>query len=229
MKKGLILLMFISITASAQIEVSEQKNLLLGGAANETYTPEEGEIYHPNISIANINGLYWQRVNNYFQVQFDGQGAGDEYIYVSGSGDQVTLYNTQTSTFNALRCDEGYSQTISNSLETLSSSHNSLALLSALHPVTYNWKSSLLKSADAETLKSSLRYGFLAQEVENVLPKVVNTDSVGEKTMDYNAILPIVAGSIQDLQCRLINQQNDLADLNDSGLRKKMFLQLHYP
>jgi len=46
-------------------------------------------------------------------------------------------------------------------------------------------------------------FGFIAQEVEEVLPEVVNTDSDGYKTLDYGTMVSIGIGALKDNQLRI--------------------------
>lgn len=49
----------------------------------------------------------------------------------------------------------------------------------------------------------SIHYGFLAQEVENVLPELVHTDKDGIKSLDYIAVIPLLVNAIQELRAEL--------------------------
>ena len=48
-----------------------------------------------------------------------------------------------------------------------------------------------------------LRYGFLAQELEQVLPDLVQTDENGMKSVDYIAIIPILVNAVNELSGEL--------------------------
>lgn len=70
------------------------------------------------------------------------------------------------------------------------------AQLNALRPVSFQWKN----NQDAV----SPEYGFIAQEVENVLPSLVHTDiKSGYKSMDYDKIIPLLVSTVQDLTKRI--------------------------
>lgn len=65
--------------------------------------------------------------------------------------------------------------------------YNSLDIINSLNPVSFNWKDSKQKA-----------YGFIAQEVENVLPDVVKTNN-NIKSLDYIALIPFIIKAIQEL------------------------------
>lgn len=65
-----------------------------------------------------------------------------------------------------------------------------ISLLKKLHPVDFQWKSS--KTRD---------YGFIAQEVYNVLPTVVTPGTASTHwSMDYGKLTPVLAAALQEQQ-----------------------------
>ncbi len=60
-----------------------------------------------------------------------------------------------------------------------------------LRPVLFNWK-----YEDGDTVKN---LGFIAQEVELVIPKLVATDENGMKSLNTTGMIPILTKAIQDL------------------------------
>lgn len=67
---------------------------------------------------------------------------------------------------------------------------NSLNKILKLRPVSYNWKIN----------NNGKRLGFIAQEVEKILPEVVTKDSLGNYGMRYSEIIPLLTKGIQDQQ-----------------------------
>ena len=54
-----------------------------------------------------------------------------------------------------------------------------------------------------ELAKGSERYGFLAQNVQEIFPELVHTDKSGYMYVDYIGLIPILVQSINELQARL--------------------------
>lgn len=58
-------------------------------------------------------------------------------------------------------------------------------------------------------------YGFLAQDIETILPEIVFTenDSIGTKSINYNALIPILVKAVQEQQ-KMIEElmKSDLSD-----------------
>ena len=78
--------------------------------------------------------------------------------------------------------------------------HGSLDTLLDLKPVSYEWKDPSKGAGE--------QLGFIAQEVEQVVPSVVHTDpSTTIKSIDYVHLIPLLTGSIQELSKKLDDQE----------------------
>lgn len=71
----------------------------------------------------------------------------------------------------------------------------SLDRLSRLRPVTYRWKDPAEHAGD-----SSMQYGFIAQEVEPVIPEWVGTNDRGFKTVSQKGLDVMLVRSVQELK-----------------------------
>lgn len=98
----------------------------------------------------------------------------------------------------------------------------SLAILNKLHPVNYYFKTA--EELSAEKIKSvafngdktqERQIGFIAQEVEKLIPEVVHTDLEGYKSIDYAKFSPFIIKALQEQQ----EQINKLQDVNDQLLK----------
>ena len=61
-------------------------------------------------------------------------------------------------------------------------------MLKLLQPVSFKWKDNGKKS-----------YGLVAQEVQEILPELVETDSNGIKSVNYTALIPFLINAIVEL------------------------------
>lgn len=57
---------------------------------------------------------------------------------------------------------------------------------------------------------SRKRMGFLAQDVEKVLPELVKTDEDGVKSIDYIGFIPLLVESINEMRLTIQEQQNEI-------------------
>lgn len=78
---------------------------------------------------------------------------------------------------------------------------SSAEILSKLRPVSYFWNEKGKKKGG----NAQLQYGLVAQEVEKVLPNIVNTDNDGYKSVNYNELIPLLLETVQE-QGKKINE-----------------------
>lgn len=83
----------------------------------------------------------------------------------------------------------------------VTSLENSLEKVMSLNPVEYNWKHDQYPGRGFDKLKHS---GFIAQELEEILPNSVIIDESGDYAVDYNSIIPVLAQAIKE-QNEVIN------------------------
>ena len=74
-----------------------------------------------------------------------------------------------------------------------------------LRPVTYHW------NGEGETTQTHT--GFIAQEVEQVFPEFVSTDSQGRKSVAYSNFIPAMVSAIQQLNTKVTTIDTRLTNL----------------
>ncbi|MBP7174027.1 MAG: tail fiber domain-containing protein [Cloacibacterium sp.] len=94
-------------------------------------------------------------------------------------------------------------QRLKENIKTLDSTTSTL---SALRPVSYHWN----KKGKAKGGDDKLQYGFIAQEVEKVLPHLVNTDKEGYKSVNYIEVIPVLTKALQEEKLRNDSQEAKL-------------------
>ena len=112
--------------------------------------------------------------------------------FVSGtSGDLGQTVSSTKLTFNpstgTLTCTDLNSTSDINLKENIKTVENSLDTLTQLRGVSFDWK---------ETGRSS--YGVIAQELEEILPDLVNTGEV--KSVNYNGIIGVLIEAVKELK-----------------------------
>ena len=108
--------------------------------------------------------------------------------------------------------------------------NSGLGTILGLKPVSYNWKSetSQLRSAEAVPSKA---FGFLAQEVAEVMPEIVTLSSTGDSLVDYTAVIPVLVQAVKELDATIqqlelqLDEKANLSDLqNNKNLTSKSLL-----
>ena len=77
-----------------------------------------------------------------------------------------------------------------------------------LRPVSYEFKG---KGQD-KNRKSNRDIGFLAQELQEIVPEAVVTNEHGEMLINYNAVIPLLVSSVQELTARVEELEKELAE-----------------
>ena len=62
-------------------------------------------------------------------------------------------------------------------------------------------------------LKFVHRFGFLAQEVKEVYPELVRTDSAGYMYVDYIGMIPLIVNALNEIQAKVDSQETVIAEL----------------
>lgn len=119
--------------------------------------------------------------------------------------------NVLISAFYALSVTETSDKRLKTNVEPLK---NSLNKVMQLQGVSYNWK------ADPKNKKRMI--GFLAQDVEKVIPEVVTEKDNGYKGLKYGHLTAILLEAIKEQQNIISNQKEKINSLinTQSGLLK---------
>lgn len=143
-------------------------------------------------------------------INYAGYFEGD--VYVNGGGSSGTGY--------LVASDQQFK---TNVVEL----NSALAVIMQLNPKTYYLDT---LNQYGMNFPSSKQYGFIAQDVEQILPEIVSEatkpakfDSLGNiifeeityKTLNYDAIIPILTKGIQEQQIELTQKDSIISNLND--------------
>ena len=91
--------------------------------------------------------------------------------------------------------------------KNISGVENALSLLSSIRGITFEWKNQT---------DSSRHYGFIAQELEKVIPEAVSTDADGYKSVSKDTLIPLLAEAIKEQQSDLKLIKSDFDFIRDS-------------
>lgn len=144
---------------------------------------------------------------------------------IAGTGNSVVFYNGITSTFNDIQIRNLYQNSDVNAKTNILPLSNSLEKITSLKPVTFNWiNGDIRKSASGESMSE---IGFIAQDVEKVLPEAVIEDDEGHKLVNYSAVIPLLTEAVKELSNKIekLEKENEslksasatLSKVNTSG------------
>jgi len=94
--------------------------------------------------------------------------------------------------------------------KNISTVSGALEKLSKLNPVNYNWRQDEFKNKGFNDKK---QWGFIAQEVEKVMPELVGVDKDDYLTLNYTGFVPLLTKAMQEQQTEIDNQQKEIDEL----------------
>lgn len=183
MKKNIILTfsLFISILSYSQLKVMPSGYVGIG-----TNNPLEK---------LHVNGrIYLTGNNNTFRILPNNPGTE-----IGTSTDRIDFWFSSTY-HNKLYAEAFYTQSDSTTKVNIAPLQNGLDVISSLRTYSYNL------ITDVEHVDEKLSFGLLAQEVEAVLPQIVDT-SKGIMLINYTEFIPFLILSIQEQQLQIENLQ----------------------
>lgn len=164
---------------------------------NASVSISSSNVYSGDLS---LNGSAGTGIRMYGAADFNGDGSdvyshialdglNNNHIYLDGNGN-----GDFTGSVNAFALNQTSDARLKKNVVTLSSG---LAMVTQLRGVRYNWK---------DDNRPEARVGFIAQEVEKVLPELVTTKEDGFKAVNYAEMTAVLVEAVKEL-----NQQ--IADL----------------
>lgn len=204
-----ILLIVVAVAAQAQIEYSGGKLKI-----NTTST-----YLRTSFVINQMDGMHWMYAAH-GRTNFLHFDLTNSVPHISGSNNIIWFYNNDTRMYTNLYIGNIYTHSDARAKTNIKNIGTGLNTLMQLRPVTYTWKqrettidtentetdTEMYQSKNSDAVsygpenETGLQYGFLAQEVEKVLPSVVATTEEGDKLINYTAIIPLLVQSVQELQ-----------------------------
>ena len=189
MKKTLIafIIIFISLSAEAQLKYTKSGQLTLGNITPpEGYTTGwegKGHYFHYNGSTANGT---WLKLNLEYNAP-----------RISASTSHIRFYDTDSQTYHTIYVSKVVEASDISFKTNIRSVKNSLDKIKQLNPVQYNI------NFQKDIINNTEDIGFIAQEIEKIIPEAVYIDDNGNKLINYRAIIPLLTGSIKELLLKM--------------------------
>jgi hypothetical protein len=218
-----------SIAGGAKVLVADSKNLVLGNSGEDIYfkVSPSATAANEKLSVVNSNGtaadsIFINSVSGGLTMTSSGEvnlASVSSSLTMTSGGTVNLATNNNTGAVNigtlgnrttTIGVNSGSSKVIIDAVDvqitngiTVSSDirlkenfepmSNALDLVSQLNGFYYTWKK------DAGTDKPR-KLGFIAQEVEKVIPELVKTDSEGMKSVDYVSVVPVLVEALKHQQ-----------------------------
>lgn len=219
----LISAMIFSQVVFGQFKVIQNGNVGIGTNNPQQKLQVEGNSYlNGNVGIGTNNPQQKLHVDGVLYLTYGNysgklkMAAGNQGPIIGSNSDKVNFWYS-TNNFNKVYA-QSYSK-ISDSIvkEQISFFDNGLNIITQLNTYSYYFK-------DDSTPNRKLEFGLLAQEVESILPELVDT-SMGYKLLDYDQFIPFLINAIKEQQVQIdmlqqlvTLQEMDLIQLRDEVL-----------
>ncbi|GAA0884059.1 tail fiber domain-containing protein [Sphingobacterium siyangense subsp. cladoniae] len=204
---SLALLIFAGKSASAQVAVTASNDIGIG-TATPTFPLQFSK---PQIRF----------------TSFGNYGAGTNALHIDmqntdpriNSVNKIVFYNLTSTGHVDVEArsfiqvsDERLKTNIKRIATTQETGKTALGKVLQLNGYSYDWKEGMLQRS-ANGGGNNHQIGFLAQEVEKIIPEaVVTADSSGVKAMSYNYIIPYLVEAIKEQQQTIEELKSLIAD-----------------
>jgi len=94
---------------------------------------------------------------------------------------------------------------------------SALSKVLSLQGVTYDWRREEFPERNFLVGK---QYGLIAQELERIIPELVDTDEEGWKSIEYSHLVPVLIEAIKEQQAIINAQQSELTSMK--GLKDQV-------
>jgi hypothetical protein len=197
----LVIIVFISASfiAKSQIKVANNGYVGIGSATTPSYKLEINSI----LSVSKFSNRRTLQISHY------------GYDPRLQSNERIVFLNTYETGYIDIQCKTAYQYSDSSAKENIKPlEEHSLDKILQLNAVSYNWK----KDGNQKSENKKKEIGFIAQEVERIIPDVVYTiDSTNQKLLAYSQIIPYLTEAISELNDKITVLESNLKSKNKSG------------
>ena len=177
-------------------------NGLTGGGTSGTVTLNVVggtgiDVFANNISV-DVSDFMTNGTNNELITAIGTDGMNSESnLRFDGSTLNVTGDIVATGTLNTAGIEELSDERWKKGVHNID---NALEKVKSIQGVYYNWK---IDEFPEKNFTDKLQIGFIAQELEVILPEVVNTGDEGYKSVMYGHVVALLVEAIKDLESQL--------------------------
>lgn len=145
-----------------------------------------------------------------------GQSSANNAV-IGSSCDQIDFW-TSASGHNVLKAQQFYTTSDRTLKENITPLKSALDIILQLKTYTYNWKEDVINGKD------KLNYGFIAQEIKEILPNIVS-ESQGLLSLEYDAIIPFLVKAMQQQNKLMQSKNTEIEKLKEdiSDIKKLLF------
>lgn len=138
------------------------------------------------------------------RLSFHWGGVVASQIAIESDG-TIAIRNNPGTGYEKLRCltlrSNGFIEPSDERLKkNINGISDALDKILSLRGVTYNWREDMPAN---EGLSDVMQYGLIAQELEKVIPELVDTDEEGWKSVSYSHLVPVLIEALKEQQSEI--------------------------
>jgi len=184
-------------------------NLLSGNVGIGAATPlapfhvrtgaDENLLVRPGAEIGHVEGIGIQSVNNANTLNAPLTLTASEFAILDGNvGIGTTAPSFRLDVNGGIRCIGAVNTSSDARFKTdIRPVSDALETIGALRGVSYEWNHAAFPEKNFSPRRS---FGFIAQEVEKVLPYVVTKDAEGYYSVSYSEVIPVLVEATKELR-----------------------------
>jgi hypothetical protein len=168
------------------------------------------------LSVAGKQALWWD--GTYFSWGYDG-----EYNYFA---DKVTIGNAANPGYmlyvqGSAYATGSWSSSDARFKKNITPIENALEKIMKIRGTSFEFRQDEFKDYQ---FANGPQFGFIAQELEDVLHEVVNTDSNGYKSVNYSEIIPVLTEAVKEQQKTIVKlgAENDRLKMENAQINARL-------
>jgi hypothetical protein len=196
------------------------------GTANAGFRAR-GTLWHSDFNSGTNEHTYVRggrgSLSNVYIKDYTGGGVGighqpTNFSYSTGTILGAPTTGTATVSISGITTASGFAATSDETVKTdIMPITKALGIVKKLNGKSYLWTKEYQEEA---SLDNGRHLGFLAQELEKVLPEAVIKFEEGRYAVDYNSIIPVLTEAVKELNAKVEKQNN--AVLENEELKAKI-------
>jgi hypothetical protein len=196
-------------TQRSFIQTAMTGNVMLFGTGTTEHMrlDTSGNLLVGNTTFGAADGVYISQGGNYVWARSDDTSG---YFDRTNSDGRVLEFRKDGTTVGSIAVSASsttYNTTSDIRLKTDIEPLQATDKLMAMNPVSYHWK------VDPQGPKS---IGFIAQEMQDIMPEAVSGDDEGMMGMDYGRITPVLVAALQDAHRKIEQLEKRIADMENA-------------
>jgi hypothetical protein len=156
---------------------------------------------------------------NVFLGRFAGYNeAGSNKLYIDNSSTSAPLiygeFDNDSVSINGDLNISGILYSISDARvkDNIMPIESSLDMIASIKGVSYHWKD---EEFEGRKVSGRRHFGVVAQEIEKILPELVEEGSDGKKRVAYVELIPVLIEAVKEQQMAIENQQEEIDELKN--------------